>query len=204
MTTIATLNYFANVDFYKACIKSENFEIESQENYQKQTFRNRCKILTSQGIIQLSVPIIKSENKFYRDIKIDFNQKWQINHWRSIQTAYGKSPYFEHYEEKIKKLIMTKSPHLFDFNFQIMSNCLEILKINKAINLTTIYHEKYDTIEFEDIRNKKLPIASDLEYIKNKTNTYYQSFGNEFVAGLSILDLIFNEGTNASNILYTY
>ncbi len=202
MTTISNLYYFPNTYFFREFLLNEDFVLEQHENYQKQTFRNRCQILTSQGMVDLSVPILKSENKLYIDTKIDHQQRWAQIHWRSIQTAYGKSPYFEYYSETFEKILLTKNQYLFDFNLNILSKCLKILKIDKKIQLSTNYQPNYDNTIYNDLRNKKLPINSENEYIIKNKIAYYQSFGNEFVDGLSILDLIFYEGTNALKILY--
>lgn len=199
---IAPLSYFSNVDFFYQFLNNDLFLIEAHENYQKQTFRNRCQILTSQGVQDLTVPILKSESKFYKDIKIDFDQRWQEIHCRSIKTAYGKAPYFEHYFDVFEKLIMTKNHFLFDLNHEILTKCLQLLKVEKQLVLTSDYKNCELNSNFIDLRNKKLLIDNHVEYIKNNKKTYYQTFGKEFVNNLSIIDLIFNEGTNAKQFLY--
>lgn len=203
MQFISELHYFPNVYFFQEFCKHDTILIEASENFEKQTLRNRTQILTAQGILDLSVPIQKTESKHIKDTKIDNNQRWREIHWRSIKTAYGKSPYFEFYCDKFEALILTKYTYLFDFNLQILTKCLEIMKIKKEIILNEIYQKSYSNEDVVDIRNKNLPIQSQIEYKIGNNKKYYQTFGNTFVDRLSIIDLIFNEGTNSKQILYT-
>lgn len=202
MQILSELHYFPNVFFLRELCKADSVIIEASENFEKQTLRNRTQILTAQGVLDLTIPIQKNESKHIKDIKIDDTQRWRTVHWRSIKTAYGKSPYFEHYADKIEAMIMTKSAYLFEFNMLILTNCLFLLKIKKEINYNLIYQKSYFDVEILDIRNKNLPIKHQNEYSLESKSKYYQSFGNRFVDNLSIIDLILNEGTNSKQILY--
>src|ERR1700753_2852027 len=96
-SVLIEIQYFPVIDFFAGMINKESVLIEANENYQKQTLRNRCNILTSNGVQMLVVPVMKSESRLIRDIKIDYSQNWIQIHLRALQTAYGKAPYFEHY-----------------------------------------------------------------------------------------------------------
>lgn len=203
-TTIADIQYFPVVDFFSKLIKSEKLIIEAQEHYQKQTFRNRTKILTANGVQLLVVPVLKSHSKVIKDVKIDYSQRWQQIHLRAIQTAYGKAPYFEHYIDAFSKTIMSKNVFLFDMNVDILSNCLKFLKLDLEIDFTTTFTN--GQVEgINDMRGHFIPqkfVSMELE--RNTELHNFQLFGNKFVNNLSVLDLILNEGTNAKHLLYKY
>lgn len=192
--------YFPNIHLFAHIIKSGGLIIEAHEHYQKQTYRNRCNILTSSGVQMLIVPVLKPITRLIRDVKIDYSQRWQKNHLRAIQTAYGKAPYFEYYIGLFSKTIMSNHAFLFDINVEIQTLCLKILKLHTEINFTTSFTIMHPD-GINDMRYCKPNNSDILTEYNTKQNPYYQLFGNKFVDNLSIIDLIFNEGTNATHIL---
>jgi hypothetical protein len=196
--------FLPSVLVFAQFLKQQEIWIEAQENFQKQTLRNRCHILTANGTMPLIVPIEKTESKKIRDVKIDYNQRWQQIHIGAIQSAYGKSPFFEFYFEDFRKIILTNCTYLYDLNEEILSKCLDFLKVKINLNHTSIY-EKLPKIDCNDFRNHFS--TKEVKFSDSKFNiypSYYQVFGNNFVQNLSIIDLLFNEGTNAKEILYKY
>jgi len=113
------LQYFTPVIGYSTLIKNTNIEFCLYENYQRRSFRNRCIIAGANGPISLSIPIAGGRNKkaLYKDVKIDYTTDWQQQHWRSIFSAYGNSPWFFHYADSLEKLFSQKADFLFDWNF---------------------------------------------------------------------------------------
>jgi hypothetical protein len=173
--------------------------IEIEENYCKQTYRNRCVILSAGGIQNLSVPVLHSSihKTVVRDARIDYSKRWQQVHTRAIVSAYGKSPYFPFYNEIMEKIIMKNHEFLLDLNQELLSAILKIMKLKAPVSFTTRF---IPVGEIEnDFRYTIAPKRSS-EYSSRK---YLQVFsrGNILIKGLSIIDLIFNTGPDSSTYL---
>ncbi len=112
------LQYFAPVIAYSTLIKKTNVDFCLYENYVRRSFRNRCVIAGANGPISLSVPIAGGRNKrdIYKDVKIDYSTNWQQQHWRSIFSAYGNSPWFFHYADSLENLFSQKVIFLVEWN----------------------------------------------------------------------------------------
>jgi hypothetical protein len=169
--------------------------IEKEENYIKQTYRNRCYILSANGPHILSVPVLHgSLNKTaVKDIRIDYSKRWQQVHLRAMIAAYNSSPYFEFFFDKIEQIISSDHEFLIDLNMELISFINKVLKINTLIAYTS---------HFEPITSKSGDFRYTLSPKKNEHmeyRAYQQVFkhGNGFVPGLSIVDLIFNMGPDA-------
>ena len=194
MKKIFPTAYMPSTILFALLLKCDHVIIETQETFPKQTWRNRATILSSQGMLNLSIPVIKpSGNKsITAEIAIDTTQKWQNNHWRAIEAAYNKSPYFFYYKDALQSLIYNDEKLLLNYNNAFLRFFLACFKIEKEIVLT----EQYTPApENEDLRQlltpKKTPLLS-LEQFP----TYYQVFSDRFpfFPNLSILDLVVNEG----------
>jgi hypothetical protein len=174
---------------------------EQYENYIKQSYRNRCYINTAQGLERLVIPLTSKHGKvLIKDIQIDYTQKWQNNHWRTIESAYRKSPYFEYYEQDLKKILFHNHQFLFDLNMELLSFCLKSLKHKPKIDVSLTYEKspKENILNLRAVINAKEPYFERNFYQPAK---YQQVFGNEFEANLSLIDLLFCEGPNAGSIL---
>ncbi|MCP4484168.1 MAG: WbqC family protein [Flavobacteriaceae bacterium] len=197
MISILIESHFSpSIEYFDKINDCENLLIEVYENYQKQTYRNRCYILTSQKVDKLIVPIINPHKKtIIKDIKIDNRSLWFIKHLRSIKTSYSKAPYFIYYEEKLNKIFNKKHKFLIDLNLELINLFLEILEINLNIKLTTKYNELYEQ-NILDYRNKIiLPNKRITDFITKK---YTQIFGTQFYPNLSIIDLFMSKGPSSS------
>ena len=95
---ILSTAYSPPIEYFASFINSQTLLIESCENYQKQTYRNRCHILTANGLLPLIIPIVRSSSKYIKDIRIDNSSQWQLKHWRAIFSAYKSSPFFDYYD----------------------------------------------------------------------------------------------------------
>jgi hypothetical protein len=187
--------YFA----YLYQFKNEEIKIDIHENFIKQTYRNRYSILGPNGVQNLIMPLKKSPNNCpIHLIEIDYSENWQKQHFRSLKTAYGNSPFFEYYEDFFENLITNHQEKLLiDYNLKTLNKVLGILKISPNISLT----EKFHPYQEEDIR---LEISPKKELKNNiQFQNYIQVFSekNDFIPNLSILDLIFNLGNQSSNYL---
>jgi hypothetical protein len=190
--------YFPTAEYFSLIKNADTVFIEQEENYIKQTYRNRCKILTSNGILSLSVPVMKGRGlkAQVKDIEIDYSKRWQQIHLRAMTSAYSRSPYFQFYSEHLEKILLKNHRFLIDLNDELLIRCLDFLNINKCILHTSIFQP-----------DSGLP--KDFRYrISPKTGSgfaswpYIQVFGNnKFIPDLSILDLVFNMGPQATDYI---
>lgn len=192
--------YFPNIATF-AVIAQQEVCWERMDNYQKQTYRNRTYVFTDNGKHILNIPIIhigkeKGRQK-YKDILLDNSYAWQRQHWRTLETAYRSSPFFEFYEDDFAPLFSEKHTHLMDFNLKAITIICDCLQIDLPKEHTTEYVLKTkDVIDLRFLANAKIePKFYSKEYIQVFSNRH------AFIPNLSILDLLFNEGTNALNYL---
>ena len=191
--------YFPSIAYFSHILKADEVQIEAHENFQKQTHRNRCYILTANKVDRLSIPTKHAGGKkvLITDVEIDYQQKWQNRHWRAISSAYAHAPYFEYYADIFKNLIYSEEKSLFELNKQILAACFQALTIKTPIQTTKNFQKEVESDSFLDLRNK----ISLKKPLLNETKEYYQVFGDNFVKNLSIIDLIFNEGPNSKSFL---
>jgi len=201
---ILSIAYFPNIHYFTKIIAYDSIKIEYNENYQKQSYRNRCTILSANGPLNLIIPVIKNHvNKILiKDVKIDNQKKWKSQHWNAICSAYRNSPYFEFYEHEVKSLIFSNEENLFKFNLTIIKKILELLEIEKKLTLTDSFLKEY--LNSDDFRYKIHPKINFIEIDDRFCPLKYLQVYNykfEFVPNLSILDLIFNMGPESVLIL---
>lgn len=198
MKTILSTAYWPNLHYLYWFLHSEKTVIDVYEHYQKQSFRNRCQIMTANGPLNLSIPVKHLATKeFTADIEISYQEKWQIKHWRAIVSAYKNSPYFEHFEDELKLMYQNEPNLLVDFNVSQLRLILKLLRLKKEIALSTSYIEAEETDnDLRESIHPKLDFRSDKIVASVLMNPYYQTFEAKmkFVPNLSILDLLFNIG----------
>jgi len=196
--------YFAPVRYFtKLALFSESY-IEQHEHFIKQTYRNRTVILGANGPISLIVPLKKGrEQKIkIKDLRISYDEDWQRNHWRTIFSAYNSSPFFEFYAHEVEHFFLKKHIFLFDINQQITEAMLAILDIQTSINLTGAFEQiPEDCLNFREKINPKAHRNNPSEHFiaQPYTQVFCDKFG--FIADLSILDLLFNEGPSSHSLL---
>lgn len=189
--------YLPNINYLSQVLNHDVVVIEKQEHFVKQTYRNRCEILTSNGKLSLSIPLIKQADKeFIADKKISYAEDWQKQHWRAITSAYKNSPYFEFFEDEFKPFYENKYELLFDYNTQLLQTILHILRVKKQIEYTKQYgispSDCFDLRALSDLNN------SDSLNVK----PYYQVFADKrgFTSNLSCLDALFNIGLETKDL----
>jgi WbqC-like protein family len=194
-------HYLPSLEYCCALLSVDNLVLEKHSHYSKQAQLNRCYINTTQGRQRLSVPIAGPKNNMpLLEIRIDYTYRWQSNHWRSIESAYAKSPYFEHYNSELQAILFQHHVFLCDLNRDLLSFCLQKTGMNRIISETTSY-EKFLKPEVMDWRGAISPKKTRLDEVFYKPCPYYQVFGNTFEENLSVIDLMFCEGPKSSVIL---
>lgn len=187
------LHYFPQAAYIAALMQYPDLKIDGYEHFVKQTYRNRCRIITPNGIDTLSVPVKGSGKIISKDIRIDHSQKWLNRHWRAIQSAYGRAPFFEYYIDEFKAILDKRHVFLFDLSAELLTQCLEFLQFDRKLEFTTAYHELTEQDDL-DLRNSISPKSNENKLIKYNPAPYHQVFGNNFVEELSVIDLLFCEG----------
>jgi hypothetical protein len=178
--------------------QSEILVFEICDSYQKQTYRNRCYIYGANGKLSLNIPVHYSQKNRQntKEIKIENSSKWQSIHWKSIESAYKTSPFFEFYEDDFKQLFETPKELLLDFNLE----CISV--INSCIGFEPVisYSEQFSKTTLE---NDYRFLVNARKESKIETKPYIQVFQDKHgvLSNLSILDLLFNEGPNTLNYL---
>ena len=190
--------YFPPSEYLSIIKNSEEITIERHENYIKQTYRNRCSILSSNGVMVLSVPVMKGDlfKVPVKDVTIDYSKRWQQVHIRALTSAYNRSPYYQFLSDSIERILLKNHRFLIDLNDELLRKCLEIININKSVSYTSAFEPLQGMVH--DYRYRISPKIKSL-YIEKP---HIQVFGgNGFIRGLSVLDLIFNTGTDTSAYL---
>jgi hypothetical protein len=190
--------YLPPVEYLAMISQAEETFIEREENYLKQTYRNRCYILSAHGPQLLTVPVYlgSQHKKPIKDIRIDYSKRWQQVHLGAIIASYGSSPYFQYYFENIEKIISRKTDFLFDLNMELTESVLKMLRLDSKISCTSEFEPAGKSEN--DFRYKISPKKESHYHAKE----YMHVFDSDrFIHRLSIIDLIFNTGPEAIDYL---
>ena len=173
-----------------------NVCIEAHEHYQKRSYRNRYRIGSTQGPLDLSIPLLKGKNQQQniKDVKISYGCNWPLQHLRAIQSSYGKSAYFIYYKDLIFELLLKKEEFLFDLNWNSLQLIAGLIPIN--LNLQS---SKNNIVQSD---HASLDLRNQIQFLSSEPislPSYYQVFTVKtgFISNLSILDLIFHQGPEA-------
>jgi hypothetical protein len=205
---LSELHYLPSISYFQQLLAADALLLDAHEHYHKQTYRNRCLILTAQGPQPLTVPVVdgaRSAKVRTSEIEIDYRQNWMHRHFRTLQTAYNSSPYFEYYADYLKDIYASKPALLWDLNLEMLRLLLRCLRWQLPIELTTEYLSPTLPIASSplDRRDFLTPkMAAGLpEPDSTSQRPYSQVFGPAFVPGLSVLDLLFMQGPAAGQFL---
>ena len=201
-TLLLNIAYFPPVSYVSQLYRYSMTFIEQFEHYGKQSYRNRCEILSANGKLPLTIPVKKNgQIKFLtKDAEIDYSTPWQKIHYKGIESAYKNSPFYDYYEEDFRLYFERKEKYLLDLNLNILHTLAGLLKIHTRIELTEDYIPE-GTETYADLRNTihpKIPVASFANF-KPYPQTFNEKF--PFIPNLSILDLLFNMGPEAKDYL---
>jgi hypothetical protein len=180
--------------------QSDNITFEIEDNFQKQTNRNRTYIYSPNGIQLLNIPIKHSNlnHQKTKDIKIESEFDWQKQHFKSLEAAYRSSPFFEYFEDDLLPIFQKKHIFLMDLNFEALEITSKCLRMKLEFSTTTEYFHEVDNKEVSDFRyliNGK----KDQSVFEKYTQVFDDKHG--FLNNLSVLDLLFNEGRYAMDYL---
>lgn len=174
--------------------------IEACENYQKQSYRNRCHFYAADGKQSLSFPITHSEGThkhLISEVLIDYSKPWVLQHKRAIISAYRTSAYFEYYQDELFAILDSKPDRLLDLNTRLLEFFLDKIGIKTEIRMTENYSQNTECEDLREVIHPKRPdnILEKLELNK----PYFQVFSEKhgFIPDLSIMDLLFNEGPDS-------
>lgn len=190
MKILLPLFYLPPISWFSVFLR-ENAEIvfEQFESFPKQTYRNRTAVYGANGRLLLIIPVKHNGTRTINEIEVSHRDSWEKIHWKSIKTAYQRSPYFEYYEDQLEQIFNFKTNSLFAFNLNALKIIQKILKTEKGYSLT----EEYFRNPTEENYREKFSPKKEQEYILEE---YYQTFTEKFgfQEDLSIIDLLCNKG----------
>ncbi|MFA5713597.1 MAG: WbqC family protein [Bacteroidales bacterium] len=195
--TLLSTAYLPPIDYFRAIKSSSHWRLERHESYTKQSYRNRSFIYSANGPLALHIPIVrepKSASKLIPLQEIDYSYNWQINHWRALVSAYNSTPFFLYYKDELHHFYTTHYPTLFEFNTKLLELLLSLLGFSTTIIMSDSYLKEGNFLDFRNSIHPKRGSPLDIEQ-----REYHQHFKHKmgFKKNLSIVDLLFNEGSSA-------
>ncbi len=173
--------------------------IEKYENYQRQTYRNRCLIYSEKGILPISVPVNRPSGNHtpITEVRIFNNEKWYQKQWRAIRSAYEASPFFLYYQDDLKPFFNGYSGNLFHYNHSLILKLCELMEISPDLHFTTKFEK--EPVTMTDLRRFFSPKKQTPGHFPAYTQVFSDRHG--FIPNLSILDVLFNLGPESKDYL---
>lgn len=196
--------YFPPVQYFSEIKNCSEVLIEQYESYGKQSYRNRCDIMTANGVMTLSVPVVKASSLkiLTKDVLVDYSTNWQKLHFKGIESAYKNSPYYDYYMDNFLAFFERKEKYLIDLNTKILQEVMDNISLRRSLKFTEDYYPVPENLE--DLRDVIHPKPSRRRAERPFTpKPYHQTFAERFpfTPNLSILDLLFNTGPEVMTFL---
>lgn len=200
MNTLLHPTYFPSISHFVVLAQSENITFEIEDNFQKQTNRNRTYIYSPNGLQLLNIPIkhSKESRQKTKDIRIEPDFDWQKQHFKSLEAAYRSSPFFEFFEDDIRPIFEKEHEFLLDLNFEVLTVVFKCLRMKVEYNTTAEYFQQVDPNTVTDFRSL-VEGKKDISVFEKYPQVFDDKYG--FINNLSVLDLLFNEGKYAMDYL---
>ena len=200
-----TTAYLAPIEYYSKLLNYDRVFIEQHDHYMKETYRNRCRICGPDGVITLTVPVVKPDTlkPEMKDIRISDHGNWRHLHWNAIESAYNTTPYFEFYRDYFQPFYEKEYTYLIDFNDELCHTVCDLIDMQPVIARTDEYLKSFaeGEYDFRDIIHPKKDYrVADTEFV---SRNYYQVFHEKlgFIPNLSIVDMLFNCGPESLILL---
>ena len=204
-TAVLCTAYLPPIQYISKLLLYDEVIIDPMEHFQKQSYRNRCTIYGANGELSLTIPLLHNHTEYsaVKDMKIANDFDWQKIHWRSLESAYRCSPFFEFYEDYFMEFYSVKYDSLLHFNTELLHKVVGLMKIEVNITNALEYIPDYGE-EVDDFRNTIHPKPKHAKEDKDFNPVrYIQVFENKhgFKGNLSIVDLLFCDGRQAMDVL---
>jgi len=198
------LHYLPSIQYFSKLVQHPCVFIEQCENYHKGGYRNRAYIAGANGKTRLSIPLQKGKNQqqSIREVRISYQESWYAAHWVAIRSAYGNSPYFEHYADEIKACYDAKPEFLFDFNLLLLKTLIGLIGIDVRLAFNTTYQaEPQGILDFRNRIHPKDPLGNmdDHFHIHPYSQVFQEKIG--YLPNLSVIDLLFCTGPQSIQLL---
>lgn len=182
--------YFPSISTYIAMAKADSITLEMEDNFQKQTNRNRMYIYSANGLQLLNIPVkhLKNSHQMSKDIQLETEFDWQKQHFKSLEAAYRSSPFFEFFEDILMPVFEKDYKFLMDLNLDTMEIISKCIGLKTSFSKTEEFQKETDLVDFRNLAAGK----KDQTQITPYTQVFGEKYG--FLHNLSILDLLFNEG----------
>lgn len=200
-TLLIESHYLPSLEYFCALLPCDEIILEACEFFPKQTYRNRCYINTAHGTKILTVPLAERRGKMLtQHVRVEAGKQWRNSHWRTIESAYRKAPYYDFYADGLKEILFGGHEYLFELNRDLLSFCLRQMGSQKKISASVTYEKEpgENIIDLRSVIIDKKPFVLRGLY---RPHPYYQVFGNEFAPGLSIVDLLLAEGPGSLAVI---
>jgi len=202
-SALLSIAYLPPVQYMTKFLAYERVYIEMHENFQKQSYRNRCVIYGANGPLTLVIPVKKKHSikNIITDIRIDYNTEWQNIHWKSLVSAYQNTPFFEFYKDELHELIFSNDVLLVDFNLKLLDLIFRLLNLDKSYSLSKEYLNNTELHDYRQSINPKQRLQKSDWFFQpvRYQQVFVERYG--FIPNLSVVDLIFNAGPDGRRIL---
>ena len=210
--------YFPPVEYFAVIANSREVLVEKCETFQKQSYRTRCHIYGANGLLNLTIPVLRGDaqdgshtHKLLIDsVRIDYSKPWVVQHKRAIEAAYMTTPFFEYYKDDLFAVLDSEPETLFELNSRLLDLLCELIGLSTPIRFTREWYsvngqDGSTGAEPVDFRNRIHPKSKEENLLQQMKieKPYYQVFSNKqgFKSNLSVLDLLCNEGPNSISFL---